>query len=308
MTSSDAVPREESSSKPVCRRMRLRYAGVCRDCAAELPARTEAVYERTTRTVRCLACADALAGSSDVTRVADRPDDVERVSATGSASGDQPRMPDSGVAGASARREHERRKAKDELRLREKWGRWGGLAVALSDERSSTASWARGAVGEERVGAMLDEMVSPCMGVLHDRRVPGSRANIDHLVVTSEAVFVVDPKRYKGRPALRVEGGVLRPRVEKLIVAGRDRTSLVDGMVKQVAVVKDAVGEGVPVRGVLCFVDSDWPLLGSAFVIRDVTVLWPRRLRKLLSTASDPSGPVDVAGVTAALALRLPPA
>src|SRR5690348_3705725 len=36
------------------KRMRLRYAGICRMCGVDLPARTEAVYERTTKTVRCL--------------------------------------------------------------------------------------------------------------------------------------------------------------------------------------------------------------------------------------------------------------
>ena len=36
------------------KRMRLRYAGVCRVCASDLPAGTTAVYERSTRSVRCL--------------------------------------------------------------------------------------------------------------------------------------------------------------------------------------------------------------------------------------------------------------
>ncbi|MFC4243887.1 hypothetical protein ACFOYW_10910 [Gryllotalpicola reticulitermitis] len=45
-----------------------------------------------------------------------------------------------GTAGASARREYERRLAKDEDKIREKWGngRLGKIAVALSDERQST--------------------------------------------------------------------------------------------------------------------------------------------------------------------------
>jgi hypothetical protein len=64
------------------------------------------------------------------------------------------------VAGSSARREYERRRAKDEERLREKWGRFGGLAVALSDERQHTKSWDRGAVGEERLGARLDALAA----------------------------------------------------------------------------------------------------------------------------------------------------
>jgi hypothetical protein len=63
------------------------------------------------------------------------------------------------VAGSSARREHERRKAKDEGRLREKWGRFGRIAVALSDERQNTTAWERGAVGEEQLGARLDSLI-----------------------------------------------------------------------------------------------------------------------------------------------------
>jgi hypothetical protein len=45
---------------------------------------------------------------------------------------------------------------------------------------------------------------------------------------------VIDAKKYKGRPHLQVEGGILRPRVEKLIVGKRDRSSLVNGVLQQV--------------------------------------------------------------------------
>lgn len=44
---------------PVEKLMRLRYAGTCRVCGAELPAKVEAVYERTAKTVRCLGCPPA---------------------------------------------------------------------------------------------------------------------------------------------------------------------------------------------------------------------------------------------------------
>ena len=89
-----------------------------------------------------------------------------------------------GVAGASARREYERRRVKDEERIRQKWGRLGGIAVALSDERQTTTAWREGAIGEERLAARLDGAVSPHLAVLHDRRIPKSRANIDHIAVT----------------------------------------------------------------------------------------------------------------------------
>jgi hypothetical protein len=269
--------------------MKLRYAGTCRLCGTGLPARAEAVYDRATRTVRCIRCAV-----------------VTQPVATGQ-SQPQPADPlprevaDLGIAGSSARREHERRKAKDEERLREKWGRFGGLAVALSDERQSTNAWERGAVGEERLGARLDSLASAEIAVLHDRRIPGTRANIDHIVVTTGGIWVIDAKRYKGRPELRIEGGIFRPRVEKLLVGRRDCTKLVDGVVKQVELVRSVVG-GVVVTGVLCFVDADWPLIGGSFTTRNVHVLWPKRLAKTLVDA--PAGEVDVAAVRDRLASR----
>lgn len=211
----------------------------------------------------------------------------------------------SGTAGASARREYERRKAKDEARIRAKWGRFGGVAVALSEERQSTTAWNTGAAGEERVGAALDRIASDRVRVLHDRRVPGTRANIDHIVVCPAGVWVIDAKRYKGRPELRIEGGILRPRVEKLSVGGRDQSKLVDGVLKQIEVVKASVG-AAPVRGALCFVDADWPLIGGSFQTRGVDVLWPQRLLKLIGAASD--SVVDVGAVTAALEERFRPA
>ena len=36
------------------KRMRLRYAGGCRVCGVQLPAGAVAIYERTTKTVRCI--------------------------------------------------------------------------------------------------------------------------------------------------------------------------------------------------------------------------------------------------------------
>ncbi|MGZ6739576.1 MAG: hypothetical protein ACXVD4_08860 [Nocardioides sp.] len=41
------------------KQMKLRYAGVCRLRGAELAARAEAIYERSTKTVRCLDCSPA---------------------------------------------------------------------------------------------------------------------------------------------------------------------------------------------------------------------------------------------------------
>ena len=136
-------------------------------------------------------------------------------------------------------------------------------------------------------------MASDALLVLHDRRLPQSRANIDHVAVTSTGVYVIDAKKYKGRPRLHIDGGLLRPRVERLMVGTRDRTKVVDGVLKQVEVVRAVVGDDMPVHGVLCFVDADWPLIGGAFTTRGVEVLWPKRLYPKLES----SGPLDVDAV-----------
>lgn len=268
------------------KRMKLRYEGTCRVCGAFLPAGDQAIYERPTRTVRCVDCPAPVAEPTTI--VDELPAPVE-----------------SGVAGASARREHERRKARDEERLRAKWGRLGGIAVAFSDEPQSTRAWQQGAVGEEALGARLDGLIGDSISVLHDRRIPRTRANIDHLVVTPGGVWVVDAKRYKDqRPELRVEGGIIRPRVEKLMVGRRDRTRLVDGVLHQVDLVRAEV-DSVPVTGALCFIDADWPLLGGAFATRGVHVVWPKQLTKLLG---DAVGAVDVPAVARLLGERFPSA
>lgn len=81
----------------------------------------------------------------------------------------------------------------------------------MNDDPQSTTAWNTGALGEERLGQRRNELSSDTMRVLHDRRIRGSRANIDHLAVTPTGVYVIDAKKYKGRPSLKVEGGIFPP-------------------------------------------------------------------------------------------------
>jgi hypothetical protein len=262
------------------RQMRLRYEGACVSCRAALPAGTLAVYDRGSKTVTCLTC---VAGGSSL------PSANDQMLSTSLGELDDPAArPEqvvaeifAGVAGSSARREHDRRSNKRETRIRETHPVLGGLILALSDDPQSTKAWAVGAQGEERLGRRLDGLVGERIRVLHDRRIPRSRANIDHIVVCPTGVFVIDAKKYTGRPSLGVEGGLFRPRVEKLIVGSRDCTRLVEGVHKQVDLVSSALisaGMGqIPVRGMLCFVDADWPIIGGAFRIDGLDVLWPKK-------------------------------
>lgn len=259
--------------------MRLRYAGWCRVCEVELPAKTWAIYERPTKTVRCL---------------------------THEAGEDDSAVVDAGTPGASARREYERRKTKREDRIRSKHPRIGGMILALSDDPQTTRSWDKGARGEEGVGQRLNELASEQLRVLHDRRVPGSRANIDHLAVCPSGVWVIDPKAYGYlRPHLKVEGGLIRARTERLLVGRRDQTKLVDGVLRQIEVVRAVAGDDVPLHGALCFVDADWPLIGGRFTTRGVEVIWPKKLPDLLG-ARGPLDPTAIASIHRTLAASLP--
>lgn len=70
------------------------------------------------------------------------------------------------------------------------------------------------------------------------------------------------------------------------MVAGRDRTKVLDGCAKQLTAVADALAEApdaedVPVTALLCFVDADLPLWGGQ-ELRGVWLLGPRGTSKLL--------------------------
>jgi hypothetical protein len=71
-----------------------------------------------------------------------------------------------------------------------------------------TRAWRRGAIGERRTARLLGRLERHGWAVLHDLAVPGSRANIDHLVIGPGGVFVVDSKLYTGKLHL-ARGGSL---------------------------------------------------------------------------------------------------
>lgn len=216
-----------------------------------------------------------------------------------------PREIHTGVAGASARREGERRKANRERRIRERHPRIGGAIVALSGEPVHERAWAYGAEGEFLVAEWLSKRLAEDVVLLHDRRIRGSRANIDHIAIAPSGVWVIDTKRYKGKVA------VVKPLFgrAKLTIAGRDKSRLVDGLAKQVDLVEAAVDEvapGVPVHGAICFVEAELPWFGTV-VYGGFPMLHPKGLAKRLNKP----GPVDqdqLAGLARELALRFPSA
>jgi hypothetical protein len=70
-----------------------------------------------------------------------------------------------------------------------------GLALAWTARpRPDPERWLRGAAGEAATAVLLDRLTPRRWAILHDVRVPGSRANIDHLVIGPGGLWVVDSK------------------------------------------------------------------------------------------------------------------
>jgi hypothetical protein len=139
---------------------------------------------------------------------------------------------DPGIAGRSAQRESERRRERRQLATQSRPRLLNALLGPSAEQKrllTEQKRWATGARGEEMLAESLTRRCSATL-LLHDRRIPGSRANIDHIAVTASGVFVIDAKRYHGKIEVRepLFGKA------KLMVAGRNRTKLVEGLEKQV--------------------------------------------------------------------------
>lgn len=216
----------------------------------------------------------------------------------------------SGRPGAGARREYERRREARRARVLARHPRFGRLLLALGATPAHEESWRRGlAEGEERRAAARLNALLHGRGVVlvHDRRMPGSRANIDHLAIGPGGVTVIDTKRIRGRVHVRREGGLFSETRERLIVSGRDRTHLVEGVCRQVAVVAELLGGGVGVVGAMLFIESGGLPLFSKPKLDGVHIAGPRAVARL-ARRDGPHDPDEVHEIAERLRSALPEA
>jgi hypothetical protein len=262
----------------------VKFDGPCSRCGRILRAGTEAVWDRQLRKMHCIECPTAA--------VVDASDPLLAL----------------GEAGASARREYERRQAKREADVKARWGeRVGGWINRFVDEPQSIRAWGIGAKGEELLGKALAGV--PGLIVLNDRRVKGTKGNIDHVLVAPAGVFVVDAKHYQGTIQVVDRGGFFKTDL-RLTVGGRDKSTLADNMEWQVkAVIRALTDAGIapmpPITAVLCFVDGNWPLFRAPKSYNGVLLESERSLARILGAAGD----LDDAGIeriAVALAAALP--
>jgi hypothetical protein len=263
---------------------RVKYDGRCADCGTALHKGTVATWDRLHRRLRCLSCASGAKHQLDG-------------------------VLDPGTPGGSARAKYEQLRKRHEIDVKGKYGsRLGGWVMRFTDDPQSIRAWALGAAGEIALAAAFADV--PDLWMLHDRRVAGTKGNIDHILVTPSGVFVIDAKNYSGLVEVRNVGSWFRP-ANALFVGGRDRSGLADGLAWQVSAVRGALAHAdlpsmPPISGVLCFVGSRWPRFGRASEFQGVRLDSPDTLKSVLRDA-----PVLRAGtveeIVHTLAKALPP-
>jgi hypothetical protein len=87
-------------------------------------------------------------------------------------------------------------------------GAGAGAFVVRFRVSQPTRAWRDGARGERATARRLRRLERDGYTILHDVAVPGSRANVDHLVIGPGGVFVVDSKRYRGSVSQSPDGMV----------------------------------------------------------------------------------------------------
>ena len=175
------------------------------------------------------------------------------------------------------------------------------------DAPESTHAWVTGARGEERFAKVLEGIDG--LRILHDRRVPRSRANVDHIVIAPAGVFVVDTRAYRGTIETRNRDRLLRPDY-RLYVGRRDCSALATGLGWQVEVVTTALTANdvdplPPVTPVLFFVDGEWPLFLAPNVYAGVRLEGTRSIRRLVAKP-DVLDPASIDRLTRLLSVALP--
>ena len=198
-----------------------------------------------------------------------------------------------GVAGAGT--------ARRDARIARTWGRLAPVVQFVSDEQQ------QGANDERRLAAHLERELAGEAILLHSRQIPGTRGDIDHLVIAPSGVWVVDAKNYSGKVERR-DVGSWRAVDHRLFVNGRDRTKLVDGMKRQATVVQKALlstaFDKVPIHPTLLFTNSEWPWFARPVEIRGVQVMWSKKLCELVGQPG-PLRRSDIEAVASRLSTQL---
>lgn len=84
-----------------------------------------------------------------------------------------------------------------------------GVTAHTQGADAQAARWHVGGQGEQATAALLTPLTREGWQILHDRALPGSRANLDHVLIppSGEGLIVLDTKRWHAQKPTRLVGG-----------------------------------------------------------------------------------------------------
>ncbi|GAA2615608.1 hypothetical protein GCM10010304_81170 [Streptomyces roseoviolaceus] len=148
--------------------------------------------------------------------------------------------------------------------------------------RRTDSSWAKGAAGEQATARLLARLRRRGFAVLHDRAIPGSRANLDHLVIGPTGVTYIDTKAWRSkRSTVSFEGGTLR-------YGSYAQTRALDTVAWEAQEAAEALG--CEVRPVIAVHGARIPGPQGRLETRGVTVVEARRLPALVRSFGAQAG------------------
>ena len=122
--------------------------------------------------------------------------------------------------------------------------------------------------------------------VLHNRRIPGTRDVIDHVVVAPSGVWVIDAIGLSGKVTERNIGGWLKQ--ESCLYLGDVDQSSVLAAIEQKSLAVERVLEQIDVPGLsmdraACFTAAEWPrMFAKPLRIADAWITWPSNLAEMI--------------------------
>ncbi len=150
---------------------------------------------------------------------------------------------------------------------------YGSAAHSLQTEKMQIRKSNRdkGLIGELGVARDLEYLANEYgLTVLHDLSMPGTRANIDHILITPKVLFVIDAKNYTGKVTIATG----KDGIKRLRVGGKNQTPLAEKLrtySDKVADFLTSEGIGIKVVPLLAFYQAQFHE-ESKLTINGVTV------------------------------------
>lgn len=153
----------------------------------------------------------------------------------------------------------------------------GGGAIAFAILRLPFESlvWAKGIEGEKAAAEYLAPLEAEGHIVLNNRRIPGAKGDIDHVIVGPTGIAVIETKRW---------GGKLEVHNDRLFVGDHDRTWAVEQLYRealavQLALSSELTHHRVTVTPILCAIGG---VARGARMVGGVAISDGRNLASLL--------------------------